>query len=354
MVCTHNYKQNQKHYLQTEVRVCKVQDTEMIVQLIKMAWPDEPKWRNKHYWTSEFLKPNSKRFGFVIEQINHQSQKRIIVGVAMYKLCKSIKYQSYMGYKYSKAQWFNRDFRSFSPKKQSENKMSEISDSMKNMNMNETKNEIIFDPQLKKSFHLLKTQFIHVTDVAVDAQFRGKGLGTQLMQSMVYSFPSGTRFGLEVRSNNMGGVRCYQKCGFVITRIIDDFYDYGSTSDNCANKMTLVSNFSCSDVLLFFNKSKMKRIDKYYQTISKELKEFHEQIIVSEEKVHIEGRDLVQKMIELLIDKKDWKMKFEMFSNEQIFDNDLCLLSESDLKDLFPKIGPRSRIRKFINELKNK
>ena len=46
---------------------------------------------------------------------------------------------------------------------------------------------------------------------------------------------------------------------------------------------------------------------------------------------------------------KDWKQCYDKCLNEEVNDNDILNLTEEDLKELFPKIGPRSRIRKWIS-----
>ena len=75
-------------------------------------------------------------------------------------------------------------------------------------------NDILYNNKnLKLNWNKLSTHIVHITDVAIHEDFRGKGLGTQLVQSMIYSFPSGTRFGLEVWSSNHGAIKCYEKCG---------------------------------------------------------------------------------------------------------------------------------------------
>ena len=49
---------------------------------------------------------------------------------------------------------------------------------------------------------------------------------------------------------------------------------------------------------------------------------------------------------------KQWELYYETFLNEEVNDNDVLNLTEDDLRELIPKIGPRSRIKKWIENRK--
>ena len=55
---------------------------------------------------------------------------------------------------------------------------------------------------------------VMIEEVYLAAQFRGKGLGGQVMAWIKGQFPHARRFRLEVSQSNPGAVRLYQKCGY--------------------------------------------------------------------------------------------------------------------------------------------
>lgn len=64
---------------------------------------------------------------------------------------------------------------------------------------------------------------------AVAAGYRGRGIGTQLMNAFVQTCGSRgiRRLELEVRKSNQGGIRFYQRYGFEIGFILPTFYTDG-------------------------------------------------------------------------------------------------------------------------------
>eukprot|EP01083_Nonionella_stella_P061256 159662_1 len=136
-------------------------------------------------------------------------------------------------------------------------------------------------------------------------------------------------------------------------------------------KMVLISNYTDEDVSNFVTTTQLKRCQKEQQNIRKELEKFHihnvkskvdEQNEQNEQKQNREAKqdinnDLKQtKIIKALrrLCGDDWEFYFRNFCNQEIYDEDLIGLTEDDLKVLIPKIGPRSRVREWINKLKNK
>ena len=176
--------------------------------------PDEPEWRNPQFWTKQFIKPMSQRFGYVIEQFddisntnddNKESEQSTVIGFAMYKWNRPKLEKPFWQNQYGH-DWYIEDFNT--KQYQWNNGFNS-----KNSTNGAYYNLLYNNKNLKENWKKLSTHIVHITDVAIHPHFRGKGLGTQLMQSMIYSFPTGTRFGLEVKCSNHGGVKCYEKCG---------------------------------------------------------------------------------------------------------------------------------------------
>lgn len=69
----------------------------------------------------------------------------------------------------------------------------------------------------------------HVKDFAVHPDFRGQGVGTELLQQALAEL--GTRgvysVKLEVRENNESAIRLYQQHGFTYKRTISRYYNNG-------------------------------------------------------------------------------------------------------------------------------
>ena len=70
-------------------------------------------------------------------------------------------------------------------------------------------------------------------------KIKGKGLGTQLMSTIIQAFPKGVKFGLEVDKSNPGGIYCYKKCGFQVVREVPNYYGHNKP----ALKMVFVKEF---------------------------------------------------------------------------------------------------------------
>merc|ERR1712083_403860 len=49
---------------------------------------------------------------------------------------------------------------------------------------------------------------------------------------------------------------------------------------------------------------------------------------------------------------KDWKTFMQNFESEEVTDGDLEGISADDLKELIPKMGPRNRFKKWMDEQK--
>lgn len=66
-----------------------------------------------------------------------------------------------------------------------------------------------------------------VTNIVVDEQFRGKGIGTHLTRELLEEGKKeGVRaFTLEVRFSNMSAIRIYERLGFVQEGIRKGFYE---------------------------------------------------------------------------------------------------------------------------------
>merc|ERR1712129_545561 len=89
--------------------------------------------------------------------------------------------------------------------------------------------------------------FTHILDVVVLSQCVQKGLGSQLLQALVFAFPSGTRFGVEVPATNTIAVKCSTKCGFSIARV-----EQGADT---SYKMTAESQFTHARYVSFVRNS---------------------------------------------------------------------------------------------------
>eukprot|EP00486_Rosalina_sp_Unknown_P002047 CAMPEP_0201566638 /NCGR_PEP_ID=MMETSP0190_2-20130828/6572_1 /ASSEMBLY_ACC=CAM_ASM_000263 /TAXON_ID=37353 /ORGANISM="Rosalina sp." /LENGTH=466 /DNA_ID=CAMNT_0047985633 /DNA_START=23 /DNA_END=1420 /DNA_ORIENTATION=+ len=382
-----------------EVRPCRVEDTDSIDTIMRKAWPDEPEWRNPQYWTKEFIKPASERYGYVIESytntnMNTQSilpSTSTIMGFAMYKWSKPISqkpfWQNQYGYK-----WYIDDFNVDIDKDIYGKSVSykwKKGFNQRQTSTNGYNNLLYNNKNIKENWNKLSTHIVHVTDVAIHPYFRGKGLGTQLMQSMIYSFPSGTRFGLEVKCDNHGGVKCYQKCGFVIKRRMPHYY--GRKIDGY--KMVLISNYTPDDISNFVKTTQLKKAEKERQNVRKQLENFHINNVKSkalngngngskqpmnqdqdhksnfytddeeddgpflfdddedmkENEYSNRNENKMEKIENALrsLCGVDWKFYFKRFEDEEVYDDDLFDLNEKDLAKLLPKIGPRSRVRNW-------
>jgi len=390
------------------VRPCQVKDTETIVQIMRDAWPDEPEWRNPQFWSKEFIKPSSQRYGYVIEQDD-------VVGFAMYRWSAPI--PDHRKSQRNAFEWFYRDF-------QTETFAWNDGFSSKSAVTPNGYNVYYNNQNLKENWNRLRTHFVHITDVAIHPHHRGKGLGTQLMQSVIYSFPSGTRFALEVKCSNGGGIKCYQKCGFTTQRKMPHYY----ARNEHGIKMVLISDYRDSDVAAFVEETQLKRIDAEKEQLMDKLNALQVDVGNEETKkraaprakdddqdheLKVEDEDSLQslqipdilttepslsslaefaatsstvphapppsptalqmdptmsdlmfnplhhdrKSVEVIGDAlrelcgDHWNAYLQNFKDQGIGDDDLIGISDAKLRVLIPKIGPRARFRKWVFEM---
>ncbi|ETO09465.1 ribosomal protein s18 alanine acetyltransferase [Reticulomyxa filosa] len=248
------------HY---EVRTYRVEDASAIYNIMQQTWPEHPETRNERYWTKQFIEIK-KRYGFIIEEIipskpkdhlsaesnedpsndtkddsSHDKQQvrieiviiialsqkialkkinnpgvdaknRKVVGICMYMWNTPGPHEDWT--------WRETDWPS---ECSSDEKNSQWLWNSSTIEQNKKEfAKCAFNPNinLDKHFSLIKTHFVHITDVAIHPDYRGHDLGSQLMQTVVYSFPKGTKFGLEVETTNIAAIKCYIKSGFNIIR----------------------------------------------------------------------------------------------------------------------------------------
>ena len=155
---------------------------------------------------------------------------------------------------------------------------------------------------------------------------------------------------------------------------------YGANIDGY--KMVLISNYTSDDVLNFVQTTQLKRSEKQRLNVRKQLEHFHINNVKSkaqngcsnssnhehknnddqdedaEMKENVDGYDGGHNKMEKIEDALrrlcggDWKFYFKRFQDEEVYDDGLFDLSEEDLAKLLPKIGPRSRVRNWIKQMK--
>ncbi|MDE5556325.1 MAG: ribosomal protein S18-alanine N-acetyltransferase [Ruminococcus sp.] len=77
-----------------------------------------------------------------------------------------------------------------------------------------------------------------ITSVAVDENFRRKGLAQKLIEEFIKILPENTEsIFLEVRENNTPAINLYKKCGFEKLSVRKNFY-----SNPCENAVVMVKN----------------------------------------------------------------------------------------------------------------
>merc|ERR550539_922098 len=101
--------------------------------------------------------------------------------------------------------------------------------------------------KLAKESGVRSDYFVRILDLCVLHDCVQRGLGSQLLKSLIYAFPSGTRFGVEVPATNTVAVKCFTRCGFSISRI-----EQGS---DAKYKMRAESHFSFDSYLSFVRNS---------------------------------------------------------------------------------------------------
>ena len=89
----------------------------------------------------------------------------------------------------------------------------------------------------KRAAGVRTDSFVNILDMAVLTEYIQKGIGTQLLMALIMAFPSGSRFGVEVPSDNTPAVKCFTKCGFTIAR----FENHGADSKY---RMTMESEYT--------------------------------------------------------------------------------------------------------------
>ena len=77
-----------------------------------------------------------------------------------------------------------------------------------------------------------------ITSIAVDENFRRKGLAQKLIAEFIKILPENTKdIFLEVRENNTPAINLYKKCGFEKLSLRKNFY-----SNPCENAVVMVKN----------------------------------------------------------------------------------------------------------------
>lgn len=77
-----------------------------------------------------------------------------------------------------------------------------------------------------------------ITSVAVDENFRRKGIAQKLITEFIKNLPENTEnIFLEVRENNTPAINLYEKCGFEKLSLRKNFY-----SNPCENAVVMVKN----------------------------------------------------------------------------------------------------------------
>merc|ERR1712228_440460 len=113
-----------------------------------------------------------------------------------------------------------------------------------NMNNSNSKYE---KKKLAKESGVRSDYFVRILDLCILNNCTQRGLGLQLLQSLIYAFPSGTRFGVEVPAINTVAVKCFTKCGFTIARV--------EQGGDTKYKMTAESHYTYDAYLSFVRNS---------------------------------------------------------------------------------------------------
>ena len=104
--------------------------------------------------------------------------------------------------------------------------------------------------------------------------------------------------------------------------------------------MVLVSKYTKSEVDAFFAREIKKQ--------KKQMIEYRGSDTVNP---NSHSRCLIQKALKKLC-RKNWKKYLDIFVKEEIEDDDLVNLVDSDFKLIFEEIGPRVRVRRWVALLK--
>eukprot|EP01083_Nonionella_stella_P278167 945851_1 len=220
-------------------------DRNAVQAITSETWPDLPK-----IYSNE---------GFIIEDTT--STKPTIIGFILYQYIKPEQLHTDTPLFSSRQNVDEHDWWDIDFKKHFNSFMKSLKTSTNDDN---TPNKYIYDEHKTEDEHLrcmqlnphlqdisnwnrLASHIIHITDVALLHTFRGRGIGSNFLQTFIYSFPRGTCFGLEVEANNHMAINCYQKCGFIIERNVIDYYAVGKAG----LKMTLISSYNDEDITRF-------------------------------------------------------------------------------------------------------
>merc|ERR1719410_1661340 len=98
-----------------------------------------------------------------------------------------------------------------------------------------------------KNVRFYSAEFILISELGIYEKHSAKGYGPKLLQAIIFSFPSGTRFGAEIEHANNAQIECFGKAGFVIARHEKNVFF-----------MALVSEYTADDVLRFKKESKVR------------------------------------------------------------------------------------------------
>merc|ERR1712130_310024 len=112
-----------------------------------------------------------------------------------------------------------------------------------------------------ENIQFYNSEFVLISEIGIYAKHNHKGYGPKLLQSIIFSFPSGTRFGAEINIENNAEIDVFGTIGFVIKR-----------NENNAFYMTLISEYTNDDVINFEKKSLLKKKKKRNESFKKKKK----------------------------------------------------------------------------------
>lgn len=306
------------------VRALEENDMKAVIAIAQCIWPEWP-----------FL---DSKIGFVVDAPNSHKQNNI-VGFIGYAYIQPMEISNNNNNNSNHMGWIADDF--------------DFNDMKYRNNITLKKNYeslVKSNPNLKNNWNNLLTHVIHITQCGIDKKYRNKGLGTKLLTEMIESFPIGTKFGVEVECNNVYGIKLCEKCGFVIKRKVNDFY--GDKRD--AFKMILISKDS---VIQENSDQNMNQINQLL--INKICKEYNMKFDADHLKQLQNSSSQSKTNKQMLIANglkyfcpNNWNEYLTNFQKEEVMDTDLFNLTEKDLFQLISKVGPRSRIRKWIEIMK--
>lgn len=210
-------------------------DLDIVRKIAKDVWPNNPKVYSDQ--------------GFVMTLIEDNKKPKII-GFVLYSYVKpEVMNKTVPLTSREAALWFDFDFKRHFNSLMAMGSNNNVSVSEEMKGNDEYQRCIQLNSNLKdlNNWNKITTHIIHITDFAMIKEYRGRGFGTYLLKTLIYSFPSSTRFGLEVAANNHSAINCYQKSGFITERSIKDYYG----KHKPGLKMTLISSYNDEDVTKF-------------------------------------------------------------------------------------------------------